>query len=176
MCEPITLSTMATVALGTTAAAGVLAAKSAYDQGRVAKATGRNNQIMAEYAAQDAIRRGDEQANQVRQRASQIKGAQRAGMAAKGLDLGVGTSAELQDQTDFFGATDMSTARSNAQRDAWSARASGSAAAAAGNAAATQANMQAFSTLLSTGGQVAGKWYDYGKPKSNLGAGHGGWT
>lgn len=142
-----------------------MAAKGQYQQGQVAKQVGRNNQIMAEYAAQDALRRGDEEANKLRQRGAQIKGAQRASMAAKGLDLGVGTSAELIDQTDFFAETDQATARSNAQRSAWSARAGGANARAQGDAAATQGNLAAFSTVLGTAGQVAGKWYEYNPPK-----------
>ena len=156
MCEPTT------ILLATTALAGGLQAKGQYDQGRMARAVGRNNQIMAEYAAQDAIRRGDEEANKIRQRGDSIKGAQRASMAAKGLDLGVGTAAELQDQTDFFSAGDQGTARNNAQRDAWSARVSGQAARDQGDAAYRQGNLAAFSTLLNTATSVSSKWSDYG--------------
>ena len=158
MCDP-------TVILATMALSGAMSAKGAYDQGQVAKQVGRNNQIMAEYAATDALRRGDEDANKVRQRGAQIKGAQRSSMAAKGLDLGVGTSAELIDQTDFFNETDQATARGNAQRQAWAARAGGANARAQGDAAAQQGNLSAFSTALGTAGQVAGKWYEYNPPK-----------
>jgi hypothetical protein len=152
VCEPTT------IALAATAIAGGLTAKGQYDQGQVAKQVGRNNQIMAEYAAQDAQKRAGEDAIRIQQKAAQIKGSQRATMAAKGLDLGVGTAAELQDQTDFFGATDAATTRDNGNRGAWSARASGAAAKAQGDAASRQATMSAFSTVLGTGGQVAGKW------------------
>ena len=155
MCEPTT------ILLATTALSGTIAAKGAYDQGQVAKQVGRNNQIMAEYAAQDAQRRAGEDALKVQQRASALKGTQRATMAAKGLDLGVGTSADLLDQTDFFGATDAATTRSNGNRDAWSARASGQAARAQGEASARQGNLSAFSTVLGTAGNVSSKWMDY---------------
>lgn len=156
MCEPTT------IALAVTAVVGAVSAKSAYDQGQVAKQVGRNNQIMAEYAAQDAVKRGEEDAIKVRQRADQIKGAQRASMAARGLDLGVGTAAELQDQTDFFGQQDVATTRSNAARDAWSLRTQGTNARAHGDAAAQQSNLSAFSTLLGGASQVASKWNTYG--------------
>lgn len=162
MCEPVTLTAMQTLALGASATAGVIGAVGQYQQGQVAKQVGRNNAIMAEYAAQDAIKRGDEQAASVRRQADQLRGRQRATMAAKGLDLGVGTSAELIDQTDFFGQVDQVTSRENARRDAWAARASGNAALAQGNAAARQANIGAFSTLLGTAGSVHSKWRDYG--------------
>lgn len=159
MCEPTTIMLAATLA------SGAIAVKGAYDQGQVAKQVGRNNQIMAEYAAQDSLRQGEEDAIRLRQRTSTIKGAQRASMAAKGLDLGVGTAAELQDQTDFFGETDQATARANAQRNAWSARAGGANARAQGDAGAQQGNLQAFSTLLSTASSVSSKWQDYGVNK-----------
>jgi hypothetical protein len=162
MCEPVTLTAMQTLALGASVTAGVMGAAGAYQQGQVAKQVGRNNQIMAEYAAQDAQRRAGEDAVKIQQKAAQLKGSQRATMAAKGLDLSEGTAAELLDQTDFFGATDAATARSNGNRDAWSARTQGTNARAQGDAAARQGNLSAFSTLLGTAGSVAGKWYDYG--------------
>lgn len=174
MCDPISISIgTALGAQGAAAAAvggsllaagagGALSAYGAYQQGQVAKQVGRNNQIMAEYAAQDAQKRAGEESVRIQQKAAQLKGSQRATMAAKGLDLGEGTAAELQDQTDFFGATDAATARSNGNRDAWSARVGGANARAQGDAAARQANLSAFSTVLGTAGQVAGKWYDYG--------------
>lgn len=143
-------------------ASSALGAYSSYQQGQAAKQVARNNQIMAEYAAQDAVRRGEEDAIKVRQRADQIKGAQRANMAAKGLDLNVGTAGELQDQVDFFGQQDAATARDNAQRQAWSARASGNAQAAQGRFAEQQGNLGAFSSLLGGATQVAGKWMQYG--------------
>ena len=163
MCAPIAGFTMLqTALLGTMGAATAMSAYGQYQQGQAAKQTARNNQIMAEYAAQDAVKRSEEDAIKVRQRADQIKGAQRANMAAKGLDLNVGTAGELQDQTDFFGQQDVATARTNGQRQAWSARASGDAAAAQGRFAADQANLGAFSTLLNGASQVAGKWRSYG--------------
>jgi hypothetical protein len=158
MCDPTTIVMVASLV------AGGLSAKASYDQGQVAKAVGRNNQIMAEYAAQDAVKRGDEDAARVRRQAATLKGAQRASMAAKGLDLGVGTSAELQDQVDFFGEIDQVTARDNAKREAWSLRAGGLNARAQGDASAQQGNLAAFSTLLSTSGQVADRWSTYRKP------------
>lgn len=158
MCVAAAALPMIASALG-----GTLGAVGAYQQGQVAKQVGRNNQIMAEYAAQDAQRRAGEEAIKVQQKAAALKGTQRAAMAAKGLDLGVGTQADILDQTDFFGATDAATTRNNGNRDAWSAREQGRNARAQGDAAARQANLSAFSTVLGTAGSVAGRWYDYGR-------------
>lgn len=157
------LTAMQTAVVGTALAASAVSAASAVQQGKTAAAVGRNNQIMAEYAAQDAVKRGDEAAMRQQQRARQIMGAQRAGMAAKGLDLGEGTAAELQDQVDFFGAVDAQTARSNARRDAWAARASGNQAAAQGRFDQYNSNLQAFGSVLNGASQVAGQWYSFNK-------------
>ena len=155
MCDP------ATLAITATAVAGGATAYGQYQQGQVNKQVAYNNARMAEYAAQDAQRRGEETAIKAQQRARQVKGAQRAAMAARGLDLGTGTAAELQDQTDFFGETDASTARFNASQDAWSSRAQRDSLRAQGRAAARQANLQAFGTVLGSGGQVADQWHRY---------------
>lgn len=165
MCEVATIATVASAVSGTAAVVG------AYQQGQAAKAMGRNNQIMAEYAAQDALRRGDAEAAAVQRRASQVQGAQRAALAAKGLDINAGTAGELQDQTDFFSQVDQSTARTNAARDAWSARVQGANARAQGDAAARQGNTAAFATLLGTGAQVADKWATWSKPQGFQGYG-----
>lgn len=153
MCEPTTIA-MAAMAIG-----GALSAKAQYNQGQVQAGLMRNNATMAEYAAQDAMRRGDEEAAKVRRQGDQIKGAQRAKMAAAGLDLEAGTAGELQDQVDFFSQMDQNTARSNAKRDAWALREQAKGYGVQGAAAEQQGTLGAFSTILATGGQVAGKWY-----------------
>lgn len=155
MCEPTT------IALVATAVAGGISAKASYDQGQVAKQVARNNQVMGEYAAQDAQRRGEQEAQAVQRKASQLAGSQRSLMASRGLDLGVGTAADILDQTDFFAEQDRLTARDNAARDAWAYRAQGAQAMAEGRAAARNANLQAAGTLLGTTGQVADKWSRY---------------
>lgn len=155
MCEPTT------IALITTAAAAGISAKASYDQGQVAQQVGRNNATMAEYAAQDAQRRGEEEAAAIQRKGASLKSAQRVSLAAKGLDLGYGTAADLQDQTDFFTQSDMATTRTNAAREAWNMRARGQQTAFEGNAAARNANLAATGSLLGGAGQVADKWYTY---------------
>lgn len=141
-----------------------------YQQGRAAEQVARNNQIMSEYAAQDAQARGEEEAMAVRRKGEQLKGAQRSRMAAGGVDLGVGTAAEILDQTDFFAEQDMATARTNAKREAWALRAQGANAMAQGRFAAQQGRLGAFSTLLSGAGQVSSKWGEKGAKAAAGGA------
>lgn len=158
------LTAMQTAVVGSALAASAISAASAVQQGRAAAQVARNNQVMAGYAAQDAIKRGDAEAMKAQQRARQIVGAQRAGMAAKGLDLGEGTAAELQDQTDFFGQVDAATTRDNARRAAWTARQTGNAAAAQGQFQQANSNLQAFGSVLGGASQVAGQWYSFKTP------------
>jgi hypothetical protein len=130
-------------------------------QSRAAEATARNNATMAEYAAQDAQRRGEEEAAAVQRKGAATKSAQRVSLASRGLDLTYGTAADLQDQTDFFTQSDVATTRTNAQREAWNMRARGQAQLAQGRADALNSMYGAAGSLLSGGGQVADKWYTY---------------
>jgi hypothetical protein len=150
-----------------------ISAMSAIQQGQAAKATARNNATMAEYAAQDAQKRGEKDAQDIQRRAAAVKSSQRVGLAAKGLDLSFGTAADLQDQTDFFSQSDVATARTNARNEAWSMRAQGSNAMAQGRAAARNANLSAAGSLLTGGAQVADKWTQYRKPSAGYTLGGG---
>lgn len=154
MCEPTTIALVASAVIS----AGT-AAYSMDQQGKAQKAVARNNQVMAEYAAQDAHKRGEQEAADLRRRAEALKGTQRNLMASRGLDLESGTAAELQDQTDYFSALDQGTARTNAANEAQSLRYQGALGMAVGEAQAEQARVGAYSTLLAAGSQVAGKWY-----------------
>lgn len=153
MCNPMF------VMIGASIASAAVSARSASIQGQVANATAKNNQIMAEYAAKDATKRGEEQAMEVARRGRQLLGSQRAGMAAKGLDLGEGTAAELQDQTSFFADSDVRTVRENAKRDAWSMRQQGQAFRAQGDAALAQGQLAQWGSILNGASSVASKWY-----------------
>lgn len=154
MCAPIAAIAMGASLLGT----GV-SVMSAMQQSKVAEQTARNNAQMADYAAQDAQRRGEEEASAIQRKGAALKSAQRVSLASKGLDLGYGTAADLQDQTDFFTQSDVATTRTNASREAWNMRARGQQALAMGNADALNSRYQAAGSLLSGAGQVADKWY-----------------
>lgn len=141
------------------AVGGLVSAQASRNQGKAAEQVAENNAIMGEYAAQDAQRRGEEEAQALLRKGADIKSSQRAALAAKGLDLGYGTAADIQDQTDFFAQSDAATARDNAAREAWSRRAGAQTTRAEGQFAARNSNLQATGTLLSTAGSVAGSWY-----------------
>jgi hypothetical protein len=117
-----------------------------------------NNATMADYAAKDAQVRGEEEVINVQRRAAALRSSQRVSAAAKGLDLSYGTTADLQDQTDFFAQADMATARTNAGREAWRYRAQAQDSRTQGSLAKSNADMQNVGTILGATGQVAGKW------------------
>lgn len=153
------LTTAKMVSLGLSAAGTGLAAVSAYNQASVAKEVASNNARTAEAQAQDAQRRGEQDAQEIQRRAAAFKSSQRVNLASKGLDLGYGTAADLQDQTDFFSQTDANTARMNARKEAWNSRAQRNSFQM--EAAASRPWLAGGSTLLAGAGQVADRWYGY---------------
>lgn len=157
------MSTAQMIALGLSAASTGISAMSAINQADAAAQVARNNAQMAEYAAQDAIRRGEREAEIVQRKGAALKSAQRVSLAAKGLDLTYGTAADLQNQTDFFTQSDVATTLTNAGREAWNLRARGQAQLAQGQADALNSMYQAGGSLLGGAGQVADKWYRYSR-------------
>jgi hypothetical protein len=147
------VGTMAVASLAGTA----ISTMGAYSQAQASKQIASNNAKTAEYAAQEASRLGEKAAIEVQRKGAAVKSAQRVGLAAKGLDLGYGTAADLQDQTDFFTQSDVATTRTNAAKDAWGKRAQGANYQAQANA--QNPLMMAGGSLISGASTVASRWY-----------------
>jgi hypothetical protein len=157
------MTALQALSLAATVGSTAMAAGGMYQQSKVQEQTAKNNAKMAEYSAQDAQRRGEDEAIQVQRKGAALKSAQRVSLASKGLDLTYGTAADLQDQTDFFTQSDAATTRTNAAREAWSTRARGQQALALGKADALNASMQAAGSLIGGAGAVSDRWYTYTK-------------
>lgn len=155
------LTTAQMISLGLSAAGAVTSAVGAYQQAKVASDVAARNAKIADMQAEDALRRGEDEAAEVRRRAAATKSSQRVALAAKGLDLTYGTAADLQDQTDFFGESDAATVRTNARKEAWNRRSQSATFQA--EALSYSPWLSAGSTLLTGAGQVADKWYGYTK-------------
>lgn len=126
----------------------------------------RNDAILADHAAKDAIYRGQQAQFRSRVQAGQLKGAQRARFAAAGLDLNEGSPLNVLLDTDYLSDMDATTIADNAEREAWALRE---------NAKGSRRNSQfldwgagridpkmaATSSLLGSAGQVASSWYTY---------------
>lgn len=72
--------------------------------------------------AADAIERGEEEVEMYANRLAQLKGQQRVGAAAQGLDTNFGSVKAIREQTERIGAEDMERIRTNARREAWGIR------------------------------------------------------
>jgi hypothetical protein len=153
------MTTMQSVALAASLAGTGLSAVGMYNQQQTQKKVAENNAKTADINAQSALAAGERDAQAVQRRASGVEGAQRARMAANGLDISEGTPASLIDQTDFFAAQDVATARNNAKKQAYNSQS---------QAYGYQAQADGYSpvmggaaTLLSGAGQVADRWNMY---------------
>lgn len=83
------------------------------------------NARMAEVEAQDHLRAGRQEVGRVTLAAGQAKAQRRASAAAAGIELGVGSEAEVDETLDFFRDLDVLQVRSNAVRRSIAAREEG---------------------------------------------------
>lgn len=81
------------------------------------------NAKLAEINAQLSIREGQFREQQSRLKTAQVKGSQRAAMAANGIDIGGSTTAlALLTSTDVMGEVEANSIAANAAREAWGYR------------------------------------------------------
>jgi len=165
MCELATIATIASIAgtgmqaIGAYQTAQSQKASYAY-QSRVSE----NNAKIGEWQAQDAMKRGERAEIDQRRKTAQLKGAQTASLAARGLDIGTGSALNILSDTDYLGEIDALTIRDNSRREAWGIRQgaqndtnNAGVLRGAGNAISP---IGAGATSLLTGaGQVAKQWY-----------------
>lgn len=102
---------------------------SAYMQSEALKAQGQFQQQMAEInqrfaniKADQVVRQGDDQANQLHRRGLQVQGSQRSAAASQGIRVDDGSAADAVDQTRYLSANDQITTRNNAWREAFGIR------------------------------------------------------
>lgn len=125
---------------------------------------------LAEIQAQRTLQSGERDMQRSRLQAANLKGAQRAGIAANGIDVGVGSAAQVLTSTDVLGEIDANTIEANAVRSAWGYRTE--AIMKRGSADAISPGMAGATSLLGSAGKVADSWYrfkDTSAPKSGVG-------
>lgn len=141
MCNPAIL---VAVTVASTAA-------SMYSQRQQAKyqsAVADQNADIAESQAQDAINRGNIEADQRRREMRQRAGTAAATMGATGAELSSGTALDIFGDNAQFGTLDALTTVNNAQREAYGYQVQGMNAIAQGNAAQSAAKSAMTQTLL----------------------------
>lgn len=139
-------------------------AKSQRSSLRFAADMARINARVAEQSAQGVLAQGERDAVALSMRYGQVKGAQRAALAANGVDLGYGSAAEIQASTDLLKETDLNTVSANAVRSAWGYRtqavnAQNEALLRSTAADSISPGAAAATTLLGSAGSVASSWY-----------------
>lgn len=175
MCEPISASTAAWIAMGTTAASTAVSMYSSHQQAKSQQA-GLNMQAEAamrdannsDAAARREEERGDQEARAIGQRQAGIRAKQAAGFAANGVDVGFGSAAATLDQTDYYGMEDQQTTARNATDASYSQRDRADQLRRTGTFTSNQAGkispwMQTGATMLAGAGKVADRWYSYKK-------------
>ncbi len=136
------------------------------------------NARFAELGAQSTLLQGQQQVGALTLNAGRLKSRQRAVLAANGIDLGVGSAAEIQASTDIMTEIDKNTLEANAVRSAWGMRTQATnyqneaLAARASKRSSLPAVTSAISpfasfsaSILGSAGSVASSWYQYSKEK-----------
>jgi len=169
------VSTGALMAVST-ATSALSTAATAYNQAQTAKMQGdiqksqyEANARMANLQAEDAIKRGDKEALAHKKKVRQLIGAQRAALAAQGIEVDSGSALDVQMDTAALGGEDILTIKNNAWREAWGYRVQAEDYRNKGTWAKMSGRNEARNTLL-TGGMTIAKdvtaglySYEYGK-------------
>lgn len=142
MCNPA----LALVAV--TVASSAASMYSQRQQSKYQSAVADQNADIAESQAQDAINRGNIEADQRRREMRQRAGTAAATMGATGAELSSGTALDIFGDNAQFGTLDALTTVNNAQREAYGYQVQGMNAIAQGNAAQSQARAAVTQTLL----------------------------
>jgi hypothetical protein len=152
MCNPaLIIPIISLVGAGVGAASQIQAGK---DASRIERANARNNEI----AAVDAIRRGDIEEQEHRNKVRAMLGSQRATFGANNVDSNSGSPLGLLVDTARIGELDALTIRNNAAREAFGYRSEGANAKNRGRADKKSGALGGYSTALAGGAQAYGIW------------------
>lgn len=164
------------IALGTQVAGGFVSAGASYAKSTADKTAyeiqatvADNNATIARAQSGDAIRRGQLETVKSGLRARQLKGQQIATMAANGVDLSTGSPLNILTDTDYMAATDADIIALNAAKEAWGFDVQASNAKNNADLLRYRAGMEspgraAATSLLTSAGSVASKWYGTRRP------------
>lgn len=153
MCSPA-------LAIGLTMFAG--SGLTAYGQREAAKTNERIEEInayRADMAADDAMERGEIEANRTRRQARRVQGSQRAALAANGAVVDQGTALSLQEDTGLIGELDAQTILENSRREASGYRWNALGSRLQAGQYRQQGRLQPTATILGGGANAAGTYY-----------------
>jgi hypothetical protein len=150
------LTTAQMVAIGLTAAAGLVGAYSQYQTGKAEAKIAAENAKYKMRQAQDATDRGVAEQDRIRLQLRRILGAQRARFGAAGVDLMTGSPLDVAADSAREAELDMLTARNNAAREAFGFQQEARTERMRGRQARRAGRLGAFGTLLTSGSQAYG--------------------
>ena len=132
-----------------------------------------NNADIARQQATLAIQNGQTREQTQQLKTGQIYGAQRAAMAANGIDLGEGSATDMLATTRFMGDRDALTIRDDAARSAWAARVQAASYDSQGSLMRAQGDaidpmMAGATSLLGSAASIAGVWANADKNNVDL--------
>lgn len=116
------------------------------------------NRDFARMQGADVRERGEKAARKTLADGRRIKGAQRAAMAAQGVDVATGSAADLQAETDVLSALDANEIRSSAWMQAWGIEANADNEYAASLSGASAVDYEVNSTLAVGGLRALSQW------------------
>ncbi|ENC2022869.1 hypothetical protein ABKE32_000495 [Escherichia albertii] len=132
----------------TTLAASGVSAYNQYKSGQYQADVANQNAKLADAQANDAINRGNADAEQKRREMRQRQGQQAAALGATGGEMSSGSSLDIFGDTTQYGTLDALTTVNNAQREAYGYQVQAANSRAQADAAEQQGTVGAFSTLL----------------------------
>lgn len=125
------------------------------------------NAAVQELKAQDAAARGKEDESRFRSSVRRLIGSQRAGFAAQGVKVDVGSPVDVQADTTYLGELDALTIRLNAARESWGYKVAGQDERTRGRIAKQTGRTAAVETILTGAGRYMLDRYGFEKAKGS---------
>lgn len=152
--------------IGLTVASTANQAISQHKAAKAARKEGEYNAGVSEQQAADAILRGEEAASYTGSQGRSLTGAQRASLAASGVDIGSGSASDVISSDQRANELDIMQIRHNAAREAHGFTVQAEGYRAAGANAAQSYNNQMTGTLLSGAADLFSIYQAYGKNRT----------
>lgn len=172
MCDPGTLIIAATAMQVAGTAVQTIGA---YQQSRYEAKVQEANQRAENNRIVDAMERGETDARDAARKHAQLAGAQRAALAANGIDVSFGSASDLMADTAMFAQEEQQNVRENTKREIMGYDINAANFGASAKAAKRAGKMALISGGLEIGATIAGGAQRYGKVQADRRAGGSGY-
>jgi hypothetical protein len=143
------------ITLALTAAGGAYQYHAQRQAGKYEQDVAEQNAQIARQGAADARARGQEEAGQQRMKTRRFIGAQKAAIAASGIDPTTGSALDTLSESAAFGELDALTIQNNASREAWGYQTQATGFLNEGRLARSRGRQRGYATLLTTAGETS---------------------